>query len=97
MRTSCSNCKFCNMMRPSDITLGDFWQKKETICELNNDNKGLSLILVNTELGEKVFESVKHELYVQSVDFQEYIDKCIQWNLKSPTPKHKKHDIFVND
>lgn len=48
-RHSCGKCHFANTQRPSDITIADFWGWEKTDPEFNKDNKGVSLVLVNTE------------------------------------------------
>ena len=47
-RQSCENCFFCNTIRPSDITIADFWGWEKTNPGFNLDNKGVSLLLINT-------------------------------------------------
>ena len=56
IRESCGNCKFANINRMGDITLGDFWGIWEYKKSFN-DNKGTSLVLVNTNKGEKLLQS----------------------------------------
>lgn len=51
----CFNCPFCTMMRQGDVTMGDFWQAPAEM----DDAKGTSAILVNTEKGRRLFESVR--------------------------------------
>ena len=51
----CLNCPFCTMDRPGDLTIGDFWRVPKEM----DDGKGTSAILVNTEKGRKLFESVR--------------------------------------
>lgn len=53
IRKSCGKCPYANMKRPSDITLADFWGWERTDTEINKDDKGVSLVLVNTEKGRK--------------------------------------------
>lgn len=51
LRESCYNCKAKGFPRHSDLTLGDFWMI-DRIMPKENDHKGMSLILVNTENGK---------------------------------------------
>ncbi len=57
LRKSCENCKFSKLPRPADITLGDWWGIKDYAPEIN-DNKGLSLVLINTAKGEQLFNEL---------------------------------------
>lgn len=72
LRESCYNCSFKEKNRKTDITLADFWGIDNIKPEIN-DNKGLSLVIVNSEKGMKLFESIKNKLYFEIVDFEESI------------------------
>ena len=62
-RECCGCCHYAQRKRIGDITLGDFWQvhKWDAAC---NDWKGTSLVLVNSEQGQKLFEQVRTRLKV---------------------------------
>jgi coenzyme F420-reducing hydrogenase beta subunit len=81
LRISCGFCKYTNIKRPSDITLGDYWGYERVSASFNTDNKGVSLVLINSLKGQNVFESIKNEItYLESS-----IEKCLQPNLQKPT------------
>lgn len=92
-RQSCSNCHFSNTTRPSDVTLGDLWGWQKLCPELNNDNKGVNLILLNTEKGIKLFEEVNSRLRVFPLPSKSYL----QPNLIAPTKLHRQRNQFVKD
>lgn len=50
LKPSCYQCHFRNYAAGSDIVLGDFWGA-EVEHTAEDDNKGLSAVLVNTEKG----------------------------------------------
>lgn len=56
LRKCCYNCRFKNIERHSDITLGDFWNLKGTRFQ---DNKGISLVLLNSTKGFELFEQIE--------------------------------------
>ena len=60
-RKSCSNCKFKGYNRVSDITLGDFWGIWDIAPEMD-DNKGISLVLIQSEKGRKMFEDISDKI-----------------------------------
>jgi len=93
LRPSCGNCHFCNLKRPGDLTLADFWGWEKTGSNINEDNKGLSLVLVNTAKGEKIFSTISNKCIVFKTD----LIQCIQPNLKNPTPLHINSDYFQQD
>lgn len=53
-RDSCYNCKFSSANRCSDITIGDFWHYQEAMGKKTDTNRGMSLMLVNTDKGIRV-------------------------------------------
>lgn len=60
MRESCSHCHFTNLKRVGDISVGDQWGlSKDSPYE---DDKGLSLVLVNSEKGKQIFECIEKTL-----------------------------------
>ena len=58
LRPSCSNCSFKGIARCSDLTLGDCWGIWETHPEFDDD-QGVSLLLIQTEKGQKAWASVQ--------------------------------------
>lgn len=92
-RESCGNCHFCNTKRPSDITIADFWGWEKTDSNINKDNKGVSLLLINTEKGKKLFDNIKDDLYIIKANLKD----CLQHNLKSSTILCKDRNNFVED
>ncbi|MDN0051661.1 Coenzyme F420 hydrogenase/dehydrogenase, beta subunit C-terminal domain [Bacteroides caecigallinarum] len=93
LRQSCGNCHFCNTTRPSDITIADFWGWEKTNPEFNKDDKGVSLLLINTEKGKELFETINDKLYT----FQAKLEDCLQPNLRQPTTLHPLSDKFTKD
>ena len=91
-RPSCSNCKYTNFNRPSDLTIADFWGIDKAVKNFN-DNKGVSLLIINTKKGNGIFENVKDSLeYVKSNK-----KDCLQPNLEHPTVFSKDTEQFWKD
>ena len=80
-RPSCGKCHYANTKRPSDITIADFWGWEKTDPNINADNKGVSLVLVNTEKGRELFEAVKDQMTVIPAKLED----CLQPNLCRPS------------
>lgn len=72
LRPSCYACEFKNLHRQSDITLADFWGIQNSLLEMDDD-KGTSLILINSEIGQMLFSEIKGRMGYQEVDIQEAI------------------------
>lgn len=92
-RHSCGVCPFTNLKRPSDITLADFWGWEKSVPGMNDDDLGISLMLINTEKGREIFEAIKDKLEYKDVDPQ----NCLQPNLCHPSAIHPKRMDFEKD
>ena len=92
-RHSCGKCHFTNTKRPSDITIADFWGWEKTAPDINKDDKGVSLILVNTEKGRELFDKIKDRMNVVPADLED----CLQPNLRHPSVIHPKRMAFERD
>lgn len=68
LRESCTDCKFKKKNRLSDITLADFWGIKNVKPEMN-DEKGTSLVIVNSEKGQALINEIKDDMICEEVDF----------------------------
>ncbi len=56
-RKSCYECKYANLNRPGDITLGDFWGIEALKLSINTYN-GCSLLIVNSARGRKLLDKL---------------------------------------
>lgn len=92
-RKSCGNCHFTNTKRPSDITIADFWGWEKTNPNFNADNKGCSLVLVNTEKGRKLFEAVHDRLNTMPAKLED----CLQPNMMHPSEIHPRREKFEDE
>ncbi len=92
-RKSCGKCHFTNTHRPSDITIADFWGWQKTDPTFNSDDKGCSLVLVNTEKGRKLFEAVSERLNTIPAK----LDDCMQPNLQHPSVIDPHRGQFERD
>lgn len=81
LRPSCGKCHFTNFQRPSDFTLGDYWGWEKLSPNLNKDNKGCSLLFINTTKGQELFKNIKQELY----NLPTSQELCVQPNLQHPS------------
>ena len=66
LRKSCYSCKFKGMNRNSDITMGDLWGIKNILPHITDD-KGVSVVFVQSEKGKYLLEQVKTCLWLQEI------------------------------
>lgn len=94
LRPSCHSCNFKGIHRLSDITLADFWGIQTVLPDLDDD-KGTSLVMINSKKGAALFSSLKDKM------------KCIQININQAiafnsaaiqsVPSHPKRDKFFQE
>lgn len=92
VRPSCASCPYANMHRVSDLSLGDFWGWQEHYSHWN-DNKGISLFLVNTDKGQQLKTSVSDACLL--VDSKPKY--CLQPQLQGPVSLNPRYEAFVSD
>lgn len=98
LRQSCFSCKFTNINRESDITIGDFWECN-SLGKNIDDGKGLSFLTTNTANGEYFFDKIKRErdsfVYIKSNVSLDDIKLGNHGFFKS-VDKPKGRDVFYN-
>lgn len=70
LRPSCYACAHKHSHRKADFTVADCWGGTEGI---NDDDKGISLLFVNTEKGHRLFEEI--ELNVEEIPYETGVRK----------------------
>lgn len=83
-RESCYSCPYSSMKRPADITIGDFFEINKINPEFDK-SKGVSLCIINTEKGKKLFGSIKNDLTFFEVKPEQYLK--YKGNLVNPSPR----------
>lgn len=68
MNMACYDCKARSTMAYTDIRIGDYWGPK---YEMNT--KGVSAVIVKSELGKDIFMSVSEEMIVEHAEFDNII------------------------
>lgn len=68
-------CKYAGMSRCADITIGDFWGIKKEASFFKNANLGISLCIVNTQSGSRLFDMIKQNVIWERHDISETLDK----------------------
>ena len=89
LRPSCHHCPFTNVMRPGDVTLADFWgiEKHDPAFD---DNRGVSLVLVNTPKAEAFLNQIS-PMYDC---FSCRVEDCMQPTLYHPSIPSPRREQF---
>lgn len=90
LRESCYNCKYACINHSADITIADAWGIKQVNPSFN-DNRGVSLVLVQSEKGKELFEASSDDCIIQEVPLEGYM----QPNLIRPSlPKGNRKEFW---
>ena len=70
LRPSCYNCRCKSDNQLADIVMGDYWGADELFKEFENEQYGISAVVINTEKGNELFDSVRDKFQVLDGDFE---------------------------
>ncbi len=76
LRPSCYTCKFCQLPRKADISMGDYWE----VPEKNYNKMGVSILLLNSNKGQYLFDSIKTNLDCAEIAIEEIAAKKFRVN-----------------
>lgn len=93
LRPSCGVCPYSNVKRTSDVTLADFWGWQKAVPNFNDDDRGVSLVLINTPKGDEIINGCSASLDMREVE----IENCMQPNLRQPSVLDKDSRRFADD
>lgn len=94
LRDSCYNCSFKNKYRNADITLADYWGVNNIHPKMD-DNKGTSVIIVNSKKGEELFNNIEDKCVYEKSEI-DYVYKYNCSYIKSATKNNKYDEFFKN-
>ena len=99
LRPSCYECRAKNFTSGSDISLADYWGVENIHNDLDDD-KGVSLVLINSCKGEEVFNQLSENIILKKTDLEYSIKRnpCIVKSV-SNNPNREKffRDINTNN
>ena len=87
---NCYECRYAQINRVADITVGDSWGS--TMPE-EEQKKGISLILCQTEKGKKLIQNADTVLF--DVDYQKAVEGNQQ--LQRPSERNKGRPVFLKE
>lgn len=89
LRRSCYECPYKSVEHPGDVTIGDYWGIENVAPEFDDD-KGVSLVLVNTVRGRDAFEACKPALRWKETE----VEKSLQPPLRAPFDEPSDRGLF---
>lgn len=92
LRPSCHYCRYTNLNRPSDLTIADFWGIEKVMPDFD-DNKGVSMVLINSPKGQMLFDNIKGDLICRESN----VEDCLQPQLQYPAKPSVNREQFWSD
>ena len=92
LRPSCYACRFKNTRADADLMLADFWGLSHIDPQFGDD-RGVSLVIVNTSGGQALWEAVREQTAYKAVDLQ----AAVPYNtaiVRSVPPVPKRERFF---
>ena len=87
----CEECLYSALPRTGDMTIGDFWYVDRVDPELD-DQKGTSMVLVNSEKGAQLFETIAPKLKT----LRQLPTKLLETNRPFHSQAHPARERFFN-
>lgn len=91
IRPSCSACLYAPDPSAADITIADFWGVQYVMPQID-DNRGVSLVLTNTEKGDTLVQSLQ-DVTLWDVDR----DTALSHNHTKPCKPNPRREEFWKD
>lgn len=93
LRPSCYRCRYKAAARGSDLTIADFWGVNKRLSQID-DNRGTSLVLVQSEKGRAAFDALRPSLSAARAD----LAAALRYNRSataSASPHAKREPFFA--
>ena len=92
LRPSCHDCAFKGKRTVGDLKVGDFWGIENSGLEYNN--RGTSVVIIETEEGRKAFESIRQYMDVNCANYRLAVSSnpCLEI---SKAPSKNRENFFA--
>ena len=91
---SCAECHYNDQHSSADLTIADYWGVNKQFPDYDDD-KGVTLVMVNTERGQELFAEIKSQVNYIITDFA----KGAQYNhaITKRTEAHPRREEFFTN
>ena len=94
-RPICYECPFKTIQRCSDLTLFDGWHAGEYVEGLKDDDRGYTIVILQSEKGREQLKSCRHLFAIEIIDLEKAVRKdgvMIESSVKRP----ENRDVFYS-
>ena len=95
LRPCCYKCPYRDIKRLGDITIGDYWGIEKAAPGFN-DNKGVSIVLVNNMLGNEVYDRIKDSLIYKECRIEDSLQPPLKEQVEIPSDRSRFWDDLEN-
>ena len=92
LRESCYECPYAGKLNCADFAIGDFWGCEKIKPEID-DNKGTSIVIVNSDKGRAMIEKIAEEVYCWEIPEE----NCLKYNHYKACKRPEERDTFWSD
>lgn len=93
LRPSCHSCRFKNVPRLSDLTIGDAWGIEKHMPDMDDD-RGTSVVLVNSRKGQALWDCVAEKVVFRSGEVDVLLPKNAD-SRRSVNPHPNRSRFFA--
>ena len=93
LRPACYKCPYKSIKHPADITIADYWGIEKAAPNFN-DNKGVSLVLINNVKGIEFFNKIKADVDYKITDLENSMQPPLIRPFSEPVNRKKFWDDY---
>lgn len=94
LRPSCYDCAFKKETRNSDFTLADCWNSERAGTSLKDDDKGMSMVFLNSEKAVALFNGIRKNLTAEEIPYDTAIN--LQAAATQSVSRNIERDAFFS-
>ena len=94
-RATCYECPYAESKRVGDFTLADCWGSENKMFGLY-DNKGLSLLLINSEKSKAVIDEISDSVIIKKVCYEDFMQPQLRYPVEKSDQYQEFWDIYNN-
>lgn len=88
LRPCCYQCPYKDIVHPGNITIADYWGIDAAVPGFNDD-KGVSLVLINDDKGKAAFETVRDDIEIRETRIEDSMQPPLRAPYKPPEERGK--------
>lgn len=98
MRKSCYQCQFKGNLRPTDITLADFWGVEKAFPDIDIKH-GVSAVMIHSEKGTRLFDKIENSVCCLQSTLEQILksNPRMMYSVEMPAKSQMFWNYFLED